>query len=72
MIDLRSRHRWFASALLIQALFPGNGFSQTPPEQDLKRFEGRYEYLHGASIQIAGSPRNGVLYAILDEAKYPL
>jgi CubicO group peptidase (beta-lactamase class C family) len=43
-----------------------------PAALDLKEFEGRYEYLSGASIQIAGSPRDGVLYAILDEAKYPL
>jgi len=32
-----------------------------PAAQDLKDFEGRYEYLNGASIQIAGSPRDGVL-----------
>jgi CubicO group peptidase (beta-lactamase class C family) len=44
----------------------------TPAAPDLKEFEGRYEYLSGASIQFAGSPRDGVLYAILDEAKYPL
>ena len=68
-----SRHRkGFALVLLIQALLSGTGFSQTHPEQDLKEFEGRYEYLHGASIQLAQSPRDGVLYAILDEAKYPL
>ena len=70
----RSRYRkgWFALVLLIQALFMVLGLSQTRPAEDLKQFEGRYEYLHGASIQIAGSPRDGVLYAILDEAKYPL
>jgi hypothetical protein len=52
--------------------FSGKGLSQTHPEEDLKEFEGRYEYLNGASVQVAESPRNGVLYAILDEAKYPL
>src|SRR6185436_15781892 len=75
MIEVfRSRHwkGWFALELLIQALFSGRGLSQTDPKEDLKEFEGRYEYLHGASIQIARSPRDGVLYAILDEAKYPL
>ena len=66
------RKGWFALVLLIQALFSGRGLAQTHPEGDLKEFEGRYEYLNGASIQIAASPRNGVLYAILDEAKYPL
>ncbi|MCI0536522.1 MAG: beta-lactamase family protein [Verrucomicrobiales bacterium] len=66
------RNGWFALALLIGAAFPGKGLSQTRPEANLKQFEGRYEYLHGASILIAESPRNGVLNAILDEAKYPL
>lgn len=68
----RGRKEWFALALLIQALFSRSGLSQAPPTEDLKQFEGRYEYLHGASIQIAGSPRDGLLYAILDDAKYPL
>ncbi len=70
----RSRYRkgWFALALLVQALFSGRGLAQARLEEGLKQFDGRYEYLHGASIQIAGSPRDGVLYAILDEAKYPL
>ena len=63
---------WFVSVLLIQALFLRKGLSQTHPDKDLKECEGRYEYLNGASIQFAESPRNGVFYAILDEAKYPL
>jgi hypothetical protein len=57
-------------ALLLQAPFLGRGLSQTHPAEDLKQFEGRYEYLNGASLLFAESPRNGVLYAILDEAKY--
>lgn len=43
------RKRWFALALLIQALFSWRGLAQTRPEEDLKQFEGRYEYLNGAS-----------------------
>src|SRR6185436_5445366 len=73
MIELSRSRWWLALVLLIQALFSERGFSQTdPPEENLKEFEGRYEYLSGATIQIAASPRDGVLYAILDEAKYPL
>lgn len=63
---------WFAVTLLTQPLFFGKGLSQTHPTEALKQFEGRYEYLHGASIHFAGSPRDGILYAILDDAKYPL
>ncbi len=62
----------FALVLLIGAFFSGHGWSQTDSEKDLKEFEGRYGYLNGGSIGFAASPRNGVLYAILDEAKYPL
>ena len=62
----------FALVLLIALLSSENGLSQTRSEENLKECEGRYEYLHGASIQFAGSPRDGVFYAILDEAKYPL
>ena len=67
----RYRKGWFALVLLIHALFSGRGLSQTLPAGDLKEFEGRYEYLNGVSLLFAGSPRDGVLYAILDEAKYP-
>jgi CubicO group peptidase (beta-lactamase class C family) len=58
--------------MFLQTLYCQSGWSQTRPEENPKEFEGRYEYLNGASIRIAESPRNGVLYAILDEAKYPL
>ena len=68
----RYRKGWFALVLLSHALFSGRGLSQTLPAGDLKEFEGRYEYLNGVSLLFAGSPRDGVLYAILDEAKYPL
>jgi len=68
----KDRKGWFALALLILTLFSGRGLSQTRPDVGLKEIEGRYKYLNGASIHFAGSPRDGVLYAILDEAKYPL
>lgn len=64
--------RWVSLMGLIKVVYSEHGLAQPHAEGDLKQFEGRYEYLHGASIQIAGSPRDGVLYAILDEAKYPL
>ena len=39
---------------------------------DLKEFEGRYEYFNRMSVQFAQSPKDGLLYAIIDEAFYPL
>jgi CubicO group peptidase (beta-lactamase class C family) len=66
------RKGMFAFALVIAALFSESGLSQTHPEKEAKEFEGRYGYLNGVSIEFAKSPRDGVFYAILDEAKYPL
>ena len=67
-----SRKALFALVLLLAVLFSGNGWPQTRPGENLKEFEGRYGYLNGATIQFAQSPRDGVFYAILDEATYPL
>jgi CubicO group peptidase (beta-lactamase class C family) len=72
--SLRSRdgEGWFALALLFHAVLSTAGLSQELPVKELKEFEGRYEYLSGGSIEFGASPRDGIFYAILDEAKYPL
>src|SRR5687768_10869032 len=57
--------------LLALSLFLPTANSQTPPP-NLKPLEGCYEYFNGLTIQFAQSPRDGILYAILDEALYPL
>jgi CubicO group peptidase (beta-lactamase class C family) len=66
----RYRKDLFGLVLLIGALSSAVGLSQAV-EGNLKEFDGHYGYLNG-TIQFARSPRNGILYAILDEAKYPL
>lgn len=38
----------------------------------LKEYEGSYQYVNNSGIQLAASPRDGVLYAIIEEVKYPL
>jgi CubicO group peptidase (beta-lactamase class C family) len=38
----------------------------------LKEYEGKYEYLGNSTLEIAASPRDLKLYAIIDEARYPL
>ena len=40
--------------------------------QDLKEYEGSYEYFNHVRLQFAASPKDDVLYAIINEAKYPL
>jgi hypothetical protein len=63
---------WFALALLIHAIFSVAGFAQQVAAEQLKEFEGRYEYLSGGSIDFGASPRDGIFYAFLDDARYPL
>jgi CubicO group peptidase (beta-lactamase class C family) len=51
------------------------GFSQqqykTTYEQ-LKAFEGKYEYLDHTTLEIAASPKDTILYAIIHQSKYAL
>jgi CubicO group peptidase (beta-lactamase class C family) len=59
------------TVLFLAALMAHTLFGQSP-FPNLKPLEGRYEYFNGVSITFAQSPRDGVLYAILDETLYPL
>ncbi|HYE54110.1 MAG TPA: serine hydrolase, partial [Chitinophagaceae bacterium] len=43
-----------------------------PTYADLKQYEGKYEYHGGTTLEIAASPKDLKLYAILDQARYPL
>lgn len=38
----------------------------------LKEFEGVYEYLNNTTLKIAASPKDNLLFAIINESKYPL
>ncbi|BAV07015.1 CubicO group peptidase, beta-lactamase class C family [Filimonas lacunae] len=43
-----------------------------PSYQQLKKYEGTYEYINHTTLQIAASPKDTLLYAIIGEARYPL
>ena len=61
--------------LLILSLISQFGFSQQTYKvnyDQLKEFEGLYEYLHHTTLKIAASPVDTLLYAIIDKTKYPL
>jgi hypothetical protein len=50
-------------------------FGQENPEIDyraLKEYEGSYEYFNNTRLQIAASPKDNLLYAIINEVRYPL
>lgn len=40
--------------------------------QNLKEYEGGYEYFNNTRLQLAASPRDNTLYAIINEVRYPL
>jgi hypothetical protein len=40
--------------------------------QELKNYEGRYEYINDGTLRIAASPIDTVLYAIINQSRYPL
>jgi CubicO group peptidase (beta-lactamase class C family) len=61
--------------LFILSIAAQFGFSQkiySVTYEDLKEFEGLYEYSNHTSIKIAASPKDTLLYAIIDKSMYPL
>ncbi|MGB8190530.1 MAG: serine hydrolase [Chitinophagaceae bacterium] len=57
------------------AFIPWHSFSQEnykPAYAQLKEYEGKYQYSGNATLDIAASPKDLNLYAIIDEARYPL
>src|SRR4051812_35925412 len=40
--------------------------------EQLKTFEGLYEYTNHSTLKIAASPKDTILYAIIDESRYKL
>ena len=63
------------SLFLILSLLSQLGFSQQTYKvsyDQLKEFEGLYEYINNTTIKLAASPVDTLLYAIIDKSKYPL
>ena len=61
--------------LLILFIISQFGFTQQNYRityDQLKEFEGLYEYINQTTLKIAASPVDTLLYAIIDKSKYPL
>lgn len=61
--------------LLLFLLFAYCGYSQQTFKityEQLKEYEGIYEYQNNTTLQIAASPKDTILYAIINESKYAL
>lgn len=62
-------------SLLALSIIAQFGFSQLNYKvkyNQLREFEGLYEYINHTTLQIAASPIDTLLYAIIDKSKYPL
>ncbi|WP_158800233.1 serine hydrolase [Pedobacter sp. L105] len=60
---------------LILSLLTLSGFSQQRypvTYQQLKEYEGHYEYINHTTLKIAASPTDTLLYAIINESRYRL
>jgi CubicO group peptidase (beta-lactamase class C family) len=61
--------------LFILSLTPFFCFSQQTYKvsyEQLKEFEGLYEYANNSTLKIAASPKDTLLYAVINESKYKL
>ena len=54
--------------LLIGCSFP----KEASEYQILFDYEGKYEYLNNTTLELKASALDSILYAVIDEAKYPL
>ncbi len=59
---------------LLSCFYLNSCTSDSPPCQyeRLKEYNGRYEYSNGATLEMGVSTSDTILYAILDDVKYPL
>jgi CubicO group peptidase (beta-lactamase class C family) len=59
-----------AFLLILQTVFPQSKYPVS--YQQLKEFEGLYEYTNQTTLKIAASPKDTLLYAIINESRYAL
>src|SRR5215213_4541889 len=43
-----------------------------PTYLQLKEYEGMYEYVSGSTLKIAASPKDTILFAVINKSTYPL
>lgn len=64
--------RWFCLLLLLCTTAAGRAQTPAAGWQPLREYEGQYEYQRGTTLQLAASPRDARLYALIGEGRYPL
>jgi hypothetical protein len=58
--------------LFLPTLFTFSQHQYKVTYEQLKQFEGLYEYKNNTTLKIAASPKDTLLYAIINESKYKL
>lgn len=58
--------------LNLSVLFGHSQSGYKPGYEQLKAYEGIYEYSNHTTVAIAASPKDSLLYAIINKSKYPL
>jgi CubicO group peptidase (beta-lactamase class C family) len=62
----------FVFALTFSVLFSFSQQAYKPDYEQLKVYEGIYEFSNHATLSIAASPKDSLLYAIINKSNYPL
>ena len=63
---------FMALSLATPGLLGGQATGQQRAYEDLLEYQGTYEYESGLTLQIAASPADTILFALIGGAKYPL
>jgi CubicO group peptidase (beta-lactamase class C family) len=66
------RKIYLAFALTFSALFSFSQPAYKPGYNELKAYEGIYEFVNHSTLAIAVSPKDTLLYAIVNKSNYPL
>jgi len=67
---MRKIHLVFVLSLSVLFGHPQSGYK--PGYEQLKSYEGIYEYSNHTTVAIAASPKDSLLYAIINKSTYPL
>src|SRR3954454_14987163 len=70
-LSIAHRLRVIGVILVVTSIVHGQ-IVLTPEYERLRQYEGIYENEGGGTLQVTASPRDNVLVAVLEGAKYPL
>jgi len=72
MITLITRVTTLCVIAITLMITPASAQSSKVSYSQLKEYEGEYQYIKQTTLKIAASPKQELLYAIINESRYPL